>query len=83
MPIMEALLKQKPKRRTSERADRQYKAFIAYMSEIEEAQRHGYSWLQIGEAIRAEMEKKGEWDESWCEFDVQKVVYSAKRRVAA
>ena len=83
MPIMELLQQQKPRRRTSERIDRQYKAFVGYISEIEEAQRYGYTWNQIGSAVRVEMGAKGEWDESWDIFDVQKIFYMEKRRCVA
>ena len=83
MPIMELLQQQKPRRRTSERIDRQFKAFVGYIPEIEEAQRYGYTWNQIGSAVRAEMDAKGEWDANWEIFDVQKIFYMQKRRSAA
>lgn len=79
MAIMEILRHQRPRRRTAERIDRQYMAFIGYREEIEEAQRHGYSWCQIGKAIEAEMRERGTWDETWSVWDVQKV-YQALRR---
>lgn len=79
MAIMEILKQQKPKRRTLERVDRQFMAFLTYKGEIEEAQRHGYSWCQIGKAIEAEMRERGTWDETWSVWDVQKV-YQALRR---
>jgi hypothetical protein len=83
MPFIERLLKQKPKRRVSERFDHQYKMFVGYMPEIEEAQKLGYSWHQICGAVQNEMTEKGEWDESWGFWDVQKFYYAAKRKRAA
>lgn len=80
MAIMEILKQEKPRRRTSERVDRQFTAFSGYKEEIEEAQRYGYSWNQIGNAVRSEMQKAGTWDETWSMWDVQKIHQMLRRR---
>jgi hypothetical protein len=83
MPIMELLRDKKPWRRVSERIDKQYRVFVGYTAETEEAQKHGYSWHQICSAVQEELRQKGEWDESWGFWDVQKVINAAKRNNAA
>lgn len=79
MAIMEILRQQRPKRRTSARIDRQHAAFIGYREEIDEAQRQGYSWCQIINAVEAEMRERGTWDESWSAWDVKKFYHALRR----
>lgn len=80
MAIMEILKQEQPRRRTAERVDRQFTVLSGYKEEIEDAQRHGYSWSQIASAVRSEMQKAGTWDATWNMWDVQKIYHIQRRR---
>jgi hypothetical protein len=76
---MELLLREKPRRNVGVRTDRQYQTIVSYLDEASEAQKKGYSWNQICQAIRDELTQKGEWNETWDFWDAMKII-SAKRR---
>ncbi|MDR1509986.1 MAG: hypothetical protein LBS53_10140 [Synergistaceae bacterium] len=82
MPIMELLKDKKPWRNRPGRTDRQYRVFVSYTAEAEEAQKRGYTWNQICRAVRDELMQKGEWDECWNVWDVRNVINAAKRASA-
>jgi hypothetical protein len=73
MSILDRLLSEVPRNSPTGKLNPQYHLVKEYMAEIAEAKEHGYSWLQIGEAVKQDASEKGRWNENWKRWNIQKL----------
>jgi len=82
MSILERLSKEVPKRRPAGEHSPQYQATLQFVDEIEKAKELGYTWWQIGAAIKEELTDMGVWRESWQSCNTEKIFRQIKKAQA-
>ena|GEM_PF-5502650 len=79
MSIIARLSQEIPKRKATGTHNPQYQATLQFVGEIEEAKERGYTWHQIGAAVKEELIDMGIWRDSWRTWNTEKFFRQIKK----